>query len=85
MFRIFTCAAVLCILAAAQDAGLATRLDPKISSLLAASGAPSVSVAVVVDGSLAYKKAFGQADGSRSFEVRSVLIATSAAFTSIEA
>ncbi len=48
--------------ALAQDANLAARLDPKISSALAASGAPSVSVAVIVDGRLAYAKAFGKAD-----------------------
>src|SRR5437763_16522390 len=46
----------------AQDANLAAKLDPKISASLAASGAPSVSVAVVVDGHLAYAKAFGKAD-----------------------
>ena len=62
MFRILTCAALLCALANAQDASLATRLDPKISSLLTASGAPSVSIAVVADGKLAYAKAFGDAD-----------------------
>jgi CubicO group peptidase (beta-lactamase class C family) len=62
MFRIFTSAALLCALANAQDATLAARLDPKISSLLTASGAPSVSVIAVVDGNVAYAKAFGQAD-----------------------
>jgi CubicO group peptidase (beta-lactamase class C family) len=62
MFRIFTCAALFCVLANAQDASLAARLDPKISSLLTASGAPSVSIAVVVDGNVTYAKAFGEAD-----------------------
>src|SRR5262249_6545205 len=37
-------------------------LDTKISDALKKSGAPSVSVAVVRDGKLAYAKAFGQAD-----------------------
>jgi CubicO group peptidase (beta-lactamase class C family) len=35
------------------------QLDQKISATLAAYGAPSVSVAIVKDGSLAYAKAFG--------------------------
>src|SRR5215831_11418940 len=62
MFRILTCAAFLCALANAQDSAVAGSLDPKISSLLTASGAPSVSVAVIVDGNIAYAKAFGKAD-----------------------
>jgi CubicO group peptidase (beta-lactamase class C family) len=62
MFRIFTCTVLLSALANAQDAGLAVQLDPKISSLLMASGAPSVSIAVVLDGSVAYAKAFGKAN-----------------------
>lgn len=39
-----------------------SKLDMKISALLNASGAPSVSVAVVQDDKLVYAKAFGQAD-----------------------
>jgi CubicO group peptidase (beta-lactamase class C family) len=62
MFRMLACLAALCALATAADASLDASLDPKISSLLAVSGAPSVSVAVVVDGKLAYAKAFGKAD-----------------------
>ena len=41
---------------------LEKKLDQKISSSLAKAGAPSVSVAVVVDGKLAYAKAFGKAE-----------------------
>jgi D-alanyl-D-alanine carboxypeptidase len=48
---------------AAADAGFpAARLDQEISATLAAYGAPSVSVAVVKDGALAYAKAFGYAN-----------------------
>ena len=49
----------------------AAQLDHKISATLAAYGAPSVSVAVVRDGTLAYARAFGQADlaGHRAAEV----------------
>jgi D-alanyl-D-alanine carboxypeptidase len=45
--------------AAAADTA---QLDQRISSLLAASGAPSVSVAVVDHGETVYAKAFGKAD-----------------------
>ncbi len=38
------------------------ELDQKISATLAAYGAPSVSVAIVQDGSLSYAKAFGYAN-----------------------
>ncbi len=50
-----------CILAAAQRP-LAERLDPQIAALLAASTAPSISVAIVDNGELVYAKAFGKAD-----------------------
>jgi CubicO group peptidase (beta-lactamase class C family) len=48
-----------------------TQLDQKISATLAAYGAPSVSVAIVRNGTLAYARAFGQADlaGHRAAEV----------------
>lgn len=46
-----------CALACAQ-----TALEEKISSELKRSGAPSVSVAVVKDGKLAFAEAFGKAD-----------------------
>ena len=45
-----------------QDAALNAWLDDRISSALASSGAPSVSVAVVDSGQVAYAKAFGKAD-----------------------
>jgi CubicO group peptidase (beta-lactamase class C family) len=62
MFRIVIYSAVVCGLATAQDGTLASRLDPQISSSLAAADAPSVSIAAVVDGKLAYAKAFGKAN-----------------------
>ena len=49
-------------IAYAQPAPLAYDLDQAITSALATSGAPSVSVAVVRDKSIAYAKAFGKAD-----------------------
>jgi CubicO group peptidase (beta-lactamase class C family) len=45
-----------------QDGALSSALDERISSALRSSGAPSVSVAVVQHGEIAYAKAFGQAD-----------------------
>lgn len=45
-----------------QDGALNNALDERISSALRASGAPSVSVAVVQHGEITYAKAFGQAD-----------------------
>jgi len=45
-----------------QSSTLTADLDERISSALNASGAPSVSVAVVKDGQIAYAKAFGQAN-----------------------
>jgi D-alanyl-D-alanine carboxypeptidase len=47
---------------AALVASLDTVLDDRISSALRSSGAPSVSVAVVESGHVAYAKAFGKAD-----------------------
>ena len=47
---------------AQQPAGLDAKLTEKISASLKKSGAPSVSVAVVQDGKLAFAKAFGMAD-----------------------
>jgi CubicO group peptidase (beta-lactamase class C family) len=47
---------------AQQTADLGLRLDDRIAIALKKSGAPSVSVAVVRDGKLAYAKAFGTAD-----------------------
>lgn len=41
---------------------LAARLDDRIATLLAASGAPSISVAVVDNNDTVYAKAFGKAD-----------------------
>ena len=54
--------AVTMIAAAGAQSSLPERLDERISSALAAYGAPSVSVAVVREGKLAYAKAFGKAD-----------------------
>jgi len=51
-----------CALFAQLPADLEKKLDDKISSTLQKAGAPSVSVAVVQDGKLAYAKAFGMAD-----------------------
>lgn len=45
-----------------QNAALDRLLDQRISSALAESGAPSVSVAVVQNGAIAYAKAFGKAN-----------------------
>jgi len=45
-----------------QSSTLIADLDERISSALIASGAPSVSVAVVKDGQIAYAKAFGKAN-----------------------
>jgi D-alanyl-D-alanine carboxypeptidase len=47
---------------AQQPGGLDAKLTEKISASLKKSGAPSVSVAVVQDGKLAFAKAFGMAD-----------------------
>ena len=52
----------LCFGLSGQDAGLFSRLDSKLAETLTSSRAPSVSVAVVADGRLAYAKAFGKAD-----------------------
>ncbi|MGB7759016.1 MAG: serine hydrolase domain-containing protein [Bryobacteraceae bacterium] len=51
-----------CTLFAQLPEDLEKKLDEKISSSLQKAGAPSVSVAVVKDGKLAYAKAFGTAD-----------------------
>jgi D-alanyl-D-alanine carboxypeptidase len=54
---------VCCVpLAAQMPAELEKKLDEKITSSLKSTGAPSVSVAVVQNGKLAYAKAFGSAD-----------------------
>lgn len=46
----------------AADPALTAQLDQKLSAALAASGAPSVSVAVVQNGEIVYAKAFGKAN-----------------------
>jgi len=57
---------VLPVLAVAQSgSALISSLDEKISSALAASGAPSVSIAVVDSRQLIYAKALGRADVAR--------------------
>jgi CubicO group peptidase (beta-lactamase class C family) len=45
-----------------QNAAINQSIDDVISSAVAASGAPSVSVAVVQNGQIAYAKAFGKAN-----------------------
>jgi len=45
-----------------QNAAINQTIDDIISSAVAASGAPSVSVAVVQNGQIAYAKAFGKAN-----------------------
>jgi CubicO group peptidase (beta-lactamase class C family) len=57
--------ALLAALAAAQPA-LEGKLDERTSALLKASGAPSVSVAVVENNRVTYVKAFGKADVERN-------------------
>lgn len=55
--------AVACwTIAALHAADLNAQLEEKISAALKKSGAPSVSVAVVLDGKVAFAKAFGTAD-----------------------
>ena len=53
---------VACLHAQIANPSLSTALDEKISSALAASGAPSVSIAVVRNKQLVYAKAFGKAN-----------------------
>jgi CubicO group peptidase (beta-lactamase class C family) len=53
-------------LAAQQSSELERKLSTKIGDALKASGAPSVSVAVVQDGRLVYAQAFGYADVAKS-------------------
>ena len=56
------CLLTLCSWLNAGDPGLTAQLDQKLSATLAASGAPSVSVAVVQNGEIVYAKAFGEAN-----------------------
>ncbi|MGD1094093.1 MAG: serine hydrolase domain-containing protein [Bryobacteraceae bacterium] len=54
---------ICCVpLLAQMPAELEKKLDERITSSLKSTGAPSVSVAVVQNGKLAYAKAFGSAD-----------------------
>ncbi len=55
-------APVLVAQSAAQNAAPSSVLDKRIAATLAESGAPSVSVAVVENGEIAYAKAFGKAN-----------------------
>ena len=48
--------------AAPLDATQSAKIDAAVRAAIAASGAPSASVAVVKDGEIVYVKAFGQAD-----------------------
>jgi D-alanyl-D-alanine carboxypeptidase len=56
------CCASLILWGGQASSTLQSQLDPQIESSLRVTGAPSVSVAVVQNGSLAYAKAFGFAD-----------------------
>src|SRR4051812_49357739 len=60
MHKRYLCIIAVCCSLPAQQ--LDSKLTEKISSALKKSGAPSVSVAVVQDGKLAFAKAFGMAD-----------------------
>jgi CubicO group peptidase (beta-lactamase class C family) len=61
LLRLMLCAtAALLWSASAQD--LSSKLTGKIEAALKKSGAPSVSVAVVQDGKIAFARAFGKAD-----------------------
>jgi CubicO group peptidase (beta-lactamase class C family) len=60
MNRTLALAALCC--GALHAADLNSQLEEKITAALKKAGAPSVSVAVVVDGKLAFAKAFGEAD-----------------------
>jgi len=53
-------------LTAQPSAGLDDKLAAPIRSALEKSGAPSVSVAIVMDGQIAYAKAFGSADVAKN-------------------
>jgi D-alanyl-D-alanine carboxypeptidase len=70
-------ALVVCAALPAQTpSGVDAKLTEKISEALKKSGAPSVSVAVVQDGKLAYAKAFGMADiaVSKQFTAAALLL-----------
>ena len=56
------CLALACSLLAAQTSDLQRQLADRIQAALAQSHAPSVSVAIVIDGRLAFAAAFGEAD-----------------------
>ena len=60
--KLLLASAFVFVLSAQTPAGLEKKLDDTISAELKTTGAPSVSVAVVENGELAYAKAFGSAD-----------------------
>src|ERR1700761_2931242 len=62
----------LCFPLAAQDSDLERKLSDKIAATLKQSGAPSASVAVVLDGKLAFVKAFGSATAETRYAVGSI-------------
>ena len=62
MNRLLALFSILAFALSAQTPQLEKTLDQTISKALRESGAPSVSVAVVENGSVAYAKAFGSAD-----------------------
>ncbi len=62
MYRIIASALIATSLFAQAPKDLDAKLTGKVTAALKKSSAPSVSVAVVVDGKLAFAKAFGSAD-----------------------
>ena len=54
-------AAILTTPALTQDADMASRIDTAAAQVLAQTGVPSASVAIVKDGKVAYLKAYGEA------------------------
>jgi D-alanyl-D-alanine carboxypeptidase len=59
-------------LAAQQGSGLDKRITEKVSATLKETGAPSVSVALVKDGQLAFAKAFGKATVETRYAIGSI-------------
>jgi D-alanyl-D-alanine carboxypeptidase len=59
--RLLTIVLLAGVPAAAQDAGLDRKLSDKIAATLKETNAPSVSVSLVMNGKLAFAKAFGKA------------------------
>jgi len=69
---VFACVAAVLPLAAQPPADLDRKLSDKIAATLKESGAPSASVAVVLDGKLVFAKAFGKATAETRYAVGSI-------------